>query len=216
VLAHSPTGGFWYGEREGGDWQNVPCPGRSPGAGTTRHSHTAFWQNVPSPGRSPGAGPPGCAIPEQGLPAMPCETQADPVQMSHISPLPKGPPAQPVPYGPLLSTRRGRKTRWQCGGAEEARRRCTWYTLARSWSPIPLALVPDEVGLLTVSGPSGLLNRVDELLNKRKCPCSLLSHALSGGWAGAEKAVECVAFQTFRVILFSPTSVLYSARAAWQ
>ena len=41
-----------------------------------------------------------------------------------------------------------------------------------------------------MSGPSGLLNRVDELLNKRKCPCSLLSHALSGGLAGAEKAVK--------------------------
>jgi hypothetical protein len=123
VLAHSPTGGFWYEERE---------VGRGGGG-------EGDWQNVPSPGRSPGAGPPGCAIPEQGLPAMPCETQADPVQMSHKSPLPKGPPAQPVPYGPLLSTRRGRKTRWPCGGAEESRRWCTWYTSARSWSPIPLA-----------------------------------------------------------------------------
>jgi hypothetical protein len=49
-----------------------------------------------------------------------------------------------------------------------------------------LALVPDEVELLTVSGPSGLLNRIDEILKKR----ILKSHALSGGWAGAEKAVE--------------------------
>ena len=68
MLAHSPTGGFWYGEgKGGGDWQNVPCPGRSPGAG-----------------------PPGCAMLEQGLPAMPCEAQANPVLMSHKSPLPKG------------------------------------------------------------------------------------------------------------------------------
>ena len=38
-------------------------------------------------------------------------------------------------------------------GAEEARRQCTWYTLARSWSPLPLAFVPDDVRLLTLLAP---------------------------------------------------------------
>ena len=166
-------------------------------------------QPGPKPGRRR---PPGCAIPEQGLPAMPCETQAAPVQMSHTSPLPKGPPAQPVPCGPLLSNRRGCETRWQCGGAEEARRRCTWYTLARSWSPIPLALVPDDVELLTVSGPNGLLNRVDKLLEK-KMSLQRIVPCLSCGWAGAEKVVEMRGHRHLEVDFSTPNSVLIFRRA---
>jgi hypothetical protein len=154
-------------------------------------------QNVPSPGRGPGAGDhPAVSYRKRACRHAACETQAVPDQMTHKSTLPEGPPAQPgflpdhfclteappaqpVPSGPLLSTRRtpgpassfrtalsnhrGRETLWQCGGAEEARYRCTWYTVARSRSPVPLALAPDDVGLLTVSGPNDLLSNVDKL-----------------------------------------------------
>ena len=75
-----------------------------------------------------------------------------------------------------------------------------------------MALVPDEIELLTVSGPIGLLNRADEILMKRICPCGLLSHALSGGWAGAEKAVEvCTHFHLCELILASLQVYKYPA-----
>jgi hypothetical protein len=64
-----------------------------------------------------------------------------------------------------------------------------WYTLARSWSPVPLAFVLDEVGLLTVHGPNGLLSSVVEFWRWCLTFRQIVPY-LSGGWAGAEKSVE--------------------------
>ena len=64
-------GGVWYGEK-----------GRGGGRLAKRS------QPGPKPGRRR---PPGCAIMEQGLPAMPCETRAAPDHMSLKSPHTQGP-----------------------------------------------------------------------------------------------------------------------------